>query len=47
MGQLSSILSGHELDGFEGRRERLTSQGVPDELAERLEDEGYDRYLVK
>jgi glutamate dehydrogenase len=33
MAELPGLLSGRELDGFEGRRGRLTSQGVPEELA--------------
>ena len=36
MDELPAIMSGHELTAFEARRERLTSQGVPDELATRV-----------
>ncbi len=33
---LPEILSGHERDAFDGRRRRLTEQGVPEDLATRV-----------
>ena len=36
MAELPGLMSGREADGFEARRERLTSQGVPEELATRV-----------
>jgi glutamate dehydrogenase len=36
MAQLPEILSGHERDAYLGRLERLTSHGVPDDLASRV-----------
>jgi len=36
MGQLPQIMSGRELEAFEGRLERLTSKGVPEDLATRV-----------
>ena len=36
MAELPTIMSGREADGFNDRRERLTSQGVPEDLATRV-----------
>ena len=36
MAELPGIMSGREADAFEARRDRLTSQGVPEELATRV-----------
>ena len=36
MAELPGIMTGREADGFEARRDRLTSQDVPEELATRV-----------
>jgi glutamate dehydrogenase len=36
MAALPEVMSGRELDGFHGRRDRLTSQGVSEDLATRV-----------
>ncbi len=36
MAMLPTVMSGHELDDFIGRRDRLTTQGVSDDLATRV-----------